>query len=142
MTSQKDEAENKNNEMTTQRNQLAKKRTQLAENRTFQAAERTYSAWIRTGFSISTAGLTIGKILHDSAEGNIALLIGGMLIFIGMSTFVYAWIGYKNVYDDLRKDSMIREGEARPFKTNIVGVSILTVALLVVAMLGLWLMFL
>lgn len=123
-----------------ERTDLAESRTSLAENRTFQAAERTYSAWIRTGFTIASAGLTLGKALQDTESGNIALFVGGSLIAIGMLAFVYAWLGYKAVYDYLRQTMVTKTDKKQPFTMNLTIVTILTLALLIICIFGFWIM--
>lgn len=86
-------------ELAEERTRLAELRNSLAESRTLQAAERTYAAWIRTGFTIAGAGWTLGQALRDSESRNIALLLGGALIVLGLLCFVYGWLGFKAVFD-------------------------------------------
>ncbi|SFH75770.1 YidH family protein [Pisciglobus halotolerans] len=120
--------------------ELAQDRTDLAKSRTLLAGERTYSAWIRTGFTIAGAGLTIGKALQDTGSGTIALIVGGALITIGMLTFVYAWIGYRAVYQHLLKNYGSIEENKSSFNLNMTAISFITISLLMVCILGFWIM--
>lgn len=115
-----------------ERTELAKLRNELAESRTLQAAERTYAAWIRTGFTIAGAGWTLGELLNSSENSTIALLIGGALIILGLMCFVYAWLGFKSVYDYLKKNSAAKNSEDYPFTMNLVTVTILSVVLFII----------
>lgn len=115
-----------------ERTKLARLRNDLAENRTLQAAERTYAAWIRTGFTIAGAGWTLGQLLTDSENRNIALLIGGALIILGLMCFAYAWFGFKSVYDYLKKTSIGESGKEYPFTMNLLTVTTLSVVLFII----------
>lgn len=118
-----------------ERTELAALRNELAENRTLQAAERTYAAWIRTGFTIAGAGWTFGTTLQNSENSTAALLIGGTLIILGLLCFVYAWLGFKAVFDYLRKSFIDNEGKY-PFTMNLVTVTLISVVLFVVFVIG------
>lgn len=115
-----------------ERTKLAELRNDLAENRTLQAAERTYAAWIRTGFTIASAGWTLGQLLNDSESKNLALFIGGTLILLGMMCFVYAWFGFKAVYDYLKKISIGESNKGYPVVMNLLTVTIMSVVLFIV----------
>ena len=120
--------------------QMAENRTDMAKSRTLLAAERTYSAWIRTGFAIASAGLTIGKALRDTGSAQIALLIGGALIIIGMLTFVYAWINYRSIYHHLLESYGSEKEKKMPFNLNMTAISFFTISLLMISILGFWVM--
>lgn len=124
------------NELAVERTRLAKLRNDLAENRTLQAAERTYMAWIRTGFSIAGVGWTFSQLLRDSENFQVALYIGGTLIVLGLMCFVYAWLGYKSVYDYIKKSFLDNDMKNYPFKMNLVTVSVLSVVLFIVFLVG------
>lgn len=124
------------NELAEERTRLAKLRNDLAENRTLLAAERTYMAWIRTGFSIAGVGWTFSQLLRDSENFQIALYIGGTLIVLGLMCFVYAWLGYKSVYDYIKKSFLDNDMKNYPFKMNLVTVSVLSVVLFIVFLVG------
>lgn len=124
------------NELAEERTRLAKLRNDLAENRTLLAAERTYMAWIRTGFSIAGVGWTFSQLLRDSENFQVALYIGGTLIVLGLMCFVYAWLGYKSVYDYIKKSFLDNDMKNYPFKMNLVTVSVLSVVLFTVFLVG------
>lgn len=106
------------NELAVERTRLAKLRNDLAENRTLQAAERTYMAWIRTGFSIAGVGWTFSQLLRDSENFQVALFIGGTLIVLGLMCFIYAWIGYKSVFDYIKNSFVDNEMKNYLFRMN------------------------
>lgn len=124
------------NELAVERTRLAKLRNDLAENRTLQAAERTYMAWIRTGFSIAGVGWTFGQLLRDSENFQVALFIGGTLIVLGLMCFIYAWIGYKSVFDYIKNSFEDNEMKNYPFRMNLLTVSILSIVLFIVFVAG------
>lgn len=121
-----------NEELALDRTKLAELRSDLAQNRTLQAAERTYAAWVRTGFTIAGAGWTLGQALQNSESREVALLLGGALIILGLMCFVFAWYGFKSVFDYLKETFEEDEKKAYPFKTNLVIVSILSFSLFVI----------
>jgi len=118
-------------EIAEDRTELAQLRNELAENRTLQAAERTYAAWVRTGFTIAGAGWTLAQALQSDQGRNLALLLGGTLIILGLMCFVYAWLGFKSVYDYLQA-TFDDEDNTYPFTMNLTTVTILSVVLFVV----------
>lgn len=130
--SNEDNQSKSSQQLAEERTMLARLRNDLAENRTLQAAERTYSAWIRSGFTIAGAGWTLGQLLSDTQSKNIALIIGGALIGLGLMCFIYAWIGFKSVYDYLKKTSIGESGKEYPFTMNLVTVTILSVVLFII----------
>lgn len=124
------------NELAVERTRLAKLRNDLAENRTLQAAERTYMAWIRTGFSIAGVGWTFSQLLRDSENFQVALFIGGTLIVLGLMCFIYAWIGYKSVFDYIKNSFVDNEMKNYLFRINLLTVSILLIVLFIVFVAG------
>lgn len=130
--SESDKQSKSSNQLAEERTKLAELRNDLAESRTLQAAERTYAAWIRTGFTIAGAGWTLGQVLNDSENRNIALLIGGALIVLGLMCFVYAWIGFKSVYDHLKEISIKEGDEEYPTAMNLITVTIMSVVLFII----------
>lgn len=124
------------NELAVERTRLAKLRNDLAENRTLQAAERTYMAWIRTGFSIAGVGWTFSQLLRDSENFQVALFIGGTLIVLGLMCFIYAWIGYKSVFDYIKNSFVDNEMKNYLFRMNLLTVSILLIVLFIVFVAG------
>lgn len=127
-----EENKKSSNELAEERTTLAKFRNDLAESRTLQAAERTYAAWIRTGFTIAGAGWTLGQALQSSESRDIALLIGGALIVLGLMCFVYAWFGFKSVFDYLKKISIASNEKEQPFTMNLITVTIMSVVLFII----------
>lgn len=121
-----------NQQLAEERTTLAKLRNDLAENRTLQAAERTYAAWIRTGFTIAGAGWTLGQLLNDTENRTLALSIGGALILLGLMCFVYAWIGFKSVYDYLKNTSIGERSKEYPYTINLLTVTVMSVVLFIV----------
>lgn len=135
--SEKESTTTKNNEELAQnRTDLAQVRNDLAQNRTLQAAQRTYAAWIRTGFTIAGAGWTLGQALQNSEGRNMALLLGGALIILGLMCFIFAWFGFKGVYDYLKTTFEDNEDKDYPFTTNFTVVTILSIALVVIFVFG------
>ncbi len=123
-------------ELARDRTELAELRSDLARNRTLQAAERTYAAWVRTGFTIAGAGWTFAQALQSSGTNKIALVIGGTLIILGLLCFVYAWFGFKSVFDYLRKNMDDQDASEYPFTMNLTTVTIISVVLFVVFVIG------
>jgi len=124
------------NALAEERTKLAEDRTVYARTRTFQAAERTYSAWVRTGFPIAGAGVTLGGFLRDNNDAAIGSIIGGILIVLGILTFLYAWIEYKITYDYIRSTISDSEESGRPTRLNFITVSVITFILLSASVLG------
>lgn len=121
-------------------NQLAEIRTTLARSRTFQAAERTFAAWIRTGFAVAGSGFTLGNILKETETRQLAWLIGGALIFTGILSFVFGWVGYKRVYDYIERYYAKRDIDTQPFAFSLFTVSVITAVLIISSVLGFYLM--
>ncbi len=122
-------------ELARNRTDLAHLRSELAQSRTLQAAERTYASWVRTGFTIAGAGWTLGQALRNSEGRNMPLLLGGALIILGLMCFIYAWLGFKRVYDYL-KYTFGDENEKDPFTMNLITVTILSATLFGIFVLG------
>lgn len=129
------------NRLAEERTDLADRRTTYARTRTFQAAERTYSAWVRTGFPIAGAGVTLGRALRSSSGETAALTIGGILVFLGMLTFCYAWFEYKMTYDYIKSMPSGSEDTEQNFRLNFIIVSLITFILLGASILGFLFMF-
>lgn len=121
-----------NNELAELRTDLAEMRNTMAESRTLLAAERTYAAWVRTGFTIAGAGWTLGTALRDSADATAGLILGGILIFLGLLSFIYAWIAFKAVYDYLKKHVADDSGMNYPSTLNLTTVTMTSVLLILV----------
>lgn len=126
---------NLSNELAQSRTELAQVRNELAESRTLQAAERTFAAWIRTGFTIAAAGWSIGSLLQNSDNQTVALWVAGTLIVLGLVCFVYAWIGFKSVYDFLIKFSTKTNTE-KPSHMNLITVTLLSTILFIIFVIG------
>lgn len=124
------------NELAVERTKLAAERNDLAENRTLQASERTFAAWVRTGFTLASAGWTFGKLLQDTGSGDVALLLGGILIVLGILCFVYGWYGFHEIYKYLKKTGVFEDKREYPFKRNLFIVSLMTVTLILVFVFG------
>ena len=122
-------------------NHLAAVRTSLARSRTYMAAERTFAACIRTGFAIAGAGGAIGTALKNSQSRQLSWVIGTALILVGIFSFIYAWRGYKNVYDYIKLHNTILDVDTQSFSLNMFTVSAITVILLIASLLGFYLMF-
>lgn len=122
------------------KNEMAEIRTTYARTRTLMAAERTYSAWIRTGFTVSTAGITIGKILRQTTSSKLALLIGTTLIVLGISTFAYAWIGFYKTYIYIKENYKSDEIRPQSFRKNLFAITAFSFLLAFTSILGFWLM--
>lgn len=125
-----------NNELAESRTHLAKERNSLAESRTLQAAERTYVAWVRTGFTIAGAGWTMGTALRNTEGSTLGLFIGGILMFLGMISFIYAWISYKAIYDYLKGDLADAVERNYPSNLNLITVTITSTTLVLVFIIG------
>lgn len=125
-----------NEELARDRTELAELRSDLARNRTLQAAERTYAAWVRTGFTIAGAGWTLAQALRNTESNAVALLVGGTLIILGLLCFVYAWFGFKSVYDYLTKNMAEEDANEYPFTMNLTTVTIISVALFIIFIIG------
>ena len=130
--------EKSSDELARDRTDLAELRSDLARNRTLQAAERTYAAWVRTGFTIAGAGWTFAQALQTNATNELALIIGGILIILGLLCFVYAWFGFKSVFDYLRKNMDEQDASEYPFTMNLTAVTIISVVLFIVFVIGFW----
>lgn len=137
-TEEKTKKEKSSDELARDRTELAELRSDLARNRTLQAAERTYAAWVRTGFTIAGAGWTFAQALQSSGTNEIALVIGGTLIILGLLCFVYAWFGFKSVFDYLRKNMDEQDAGEYPFTMNLTTVTIISVVLFTVFVIGFW----
>lgn len=120
------------NKLAEERTHLAQLRNELAQNRTLQAAERTYAAWIRTGFTIAGAGWTLGQLLQDSENRNIALTLGGSLIILGLLCFVYGWISYKAIFDYVKETDQGDKEKSYPTIMNLITVTALSGMLLLI----------
>ncbi len=136
----KSKAEKSNEELAQDRTALAELRSDLAQNRTLQAAERTYAAWVRTGFTIAGAGWTLAQALQSSESREVALIIGGTLIVLGLLCFVYAWFGFKSVFDYLRNTLGAEDASKYPFTMNLTTVTIISVVLFIIFVVGFWLL--
>ena len=130
--------EKSSDELARDRTDLAELRSDLARNRTLQAAERTYAAWVRTCFTIAGAGWTFAQALQTNATNELALIIGGILIILGLLCFVYAWFGFKSVFDYLRKNMNEQDASEYPFTMNLTAVTIISVVLFIVFVIGFW----
>lgn len=114
------------------RTELAETRSSMAESRTILAAERTYASWVRTGFTFAGAGWTLATAFLQTDNASTALIIGGILVFLGMFAFIYAWIGFKVVYDYLNKQFPEKTDTRYPSHLNLITVTIISVVLLLV----------
>lgn len=132
--------EKSSDELARDRTELAELRSDLARNRTLQAAERTYAAWVRTGFTFAGAGWTLAQALQNSESNHMALLIGGALIVLGLLSFVYAWFGFKSVYDYLKKTMDEEDASEYPFTMNLTTVSIISAVLFVIFVVAFWML--
>lgn len=133
-------AEKSSDELARDRTEMAELRSDLARNRTLQAAERTYTAWVRTGFTIAGAGWTFAQALQSSESNEVALIIGGALIVLGLLCFVYAWFGFKSVFDYLRKNMDEQDASEYPFTMNLTTVTIISVVLFIIFVIGFWML--
>src|SRR5690625_5080325 len=116
---EKSKSQKSNEELAQERTRLAELRSDLARNRTLQAAKRTYAAWIRTGFAIAGAGWTLGQALQNTENRTIALLLGGTLIILGLMCFIYAWLGFKSVFDYIMENIDEDDIEEYPLTMNL-----------------------
>lgn len=139
-TDDKSKVEKSSDELAHERTELAKMRSDLAKNRTLQAAERTYAAWVRTGFTFAGAGWTLAQALQDTESREVALLVGGALIILGLLSFVYAWFGFKSVYDYLKETMDVEDASKYPFTMNLTTVSIISVVLFIIFVIGFWML--
>lgn len=137
-TEVKAKKEKSSDELARDRTELAELRSDLARNRTLQAAERTYAAWVRTGFTIAGAGWTFAQALQSSGTNELALMMGGTLIILGLLCFVYAWFGFKSVFAYLRKNMDEQDASEYPFTMNLTTVTIISVVLFIVFVIGFW----
>ena len=104
----------------------------LASERTLLAAERTFSAWIRTGLAAIGGGLAVARALvfKSHAHQVLAHVIGGLLVILGTSIFVYAIVSYYRV-----SARLTQEGSSR---TSLRAMILMTAVLLIIATLVLW----
>ncbi|MBG9982483.1 DUF202 domain-containing protein [Aerococcaceae bacterium DSM 111020] len=126
-----------NDKLAQMRTYYAEVRSDLARNRTIQAAERTYAAWVRTGFSMAGVGWTFGTLLQDTNKETLALILGGGLIILGIICFIYGWIGFRRVYKYL--ETFLEDDPTEVdflSDLNMITVSILTISLVVISILG------
>lgn len=130
--SESDDQSQSKNELAELRTELAEMRSSMAESRTLLAAERTYAAWIRTGFTVAGAGWTLGTALRDSESATVGLILGGTLILLGMLSFIYAWIGFKAIYDYLQENFSEMTDNNYPSRLNLTTVTITSVVLVLV----------
>jgi putative membrane protein len=63
------------------------------------AAERTFLSWIRTGLAAVGGGLAITRLLvfNNVTHKIISYVVGELLIFWGMSLFIFALYGFQNI---------------------------------------------
>lgn len=120
------------NELANMRTELAELRNSMAESLTLLAAERTYAAWVRTGFTIAGAGWTLGTALRESDAATIGVILGGTLVLLGMFSFIYAWIGFKAVYDYLKANLTDTKEINYPSKLNLTTVTVISFVLFLV----------
>lgn len=120
-------------------NELAEIRTSLAHGRSLYAAERTFAAWIRTGFSISGAGVTLATALQNTTSRTISLVMGTILILAGIIMFAYALYEYRRSFNYIKEVYNVKDEEAstQNFKFNIASATFLSVVLIVVSLMGL-----
>lgn len=119
------------------RNTLAEQRTSYARGRSLYAAERTFAAWIRTGFSISGAGVTLATALQNTASRDISLIMGAILILTGIMTFAYALFEYFKSYRFIRDIYNADEIKIQSFRINFVTATVLSTVLILVSLMGL-----
>lgn len=110
-------------------------RDELASERTLMAAERTFSAWIRTGLAAMGGGLAVVRALVFSSNGHkiIAHVIGGLLVILGASIFVYAIMSYRRACARLSQKGIS--------KNSLGAMIVLTALLLIIAALVFWITF-
>lgn len=116
---------------------LADKRTTLARDRTFYAVERTLAAWIRTGFSIAGAGVTLATALRNTTTRGLSLAMGSMMIIIGILIFIYALYEYFVSYRFIQEVYSDPQDKIQNYRINIIAATILTVALIIISIMGL-----
>ncbi len=104
----------------------------LASERTLLAAERTFSAWIRTGLAAIGGGLAVARALvfNSYAHQVLAHVIGGLLVILGTSIFVYAIVSYHRACARLTQEG--------PSRTSLRAMILMTAVLLIIATLVLW----
>lgn len=135
-TENKKQQNKSSEELAHERTELAEFRSDLAQNRTLQAAERTYAAWVRTGFTIAGAGWTFAQALQNTSSNEVALFIGGALIILGILCFVYAWFGFKSIFDYLSSHLDQKDANKYPFTMNLATVTIISVVLIIIFVFG------
>lgn len=120
-------------------NELAEIRTSLAHGRSLYAAERTFAAWIRTGFSISGAGVTLATALQNTASRKISLVMGTILILAGIVMFGYALYEYRRSFKYIKDVYNVSDDEAstQNFKFSMASATFLSVILIAVSLMGL-----
>lgn len=130
---------NKDKSTNLSNDELAEIRTSLAHGRSLYAAERTFAAWIRTGFSISGAGVTLATALQNTASRMISLVMGTILVLAGIIMFGYALYEYRNSFKYIKEvyDVSNDEASTQNFKFNLASATFLSVVLIVVSLMGL-----
>lgn len=117
--------------------QLADKRTTLARDRTFYAIERTLAAWIRTGFSIAGAGVTLATALRNTSSRELSLTMGTLMIIMGILTVIYALYEYFESYRFIQEVYSDPQDQIQNFRINLIAATVLTVALIIISIMGL-----
>lgn len=117
--------------------QLADKRTTLARDWTFYAIERTLAAWIRTGFSIAGAGVTLATALRNTSSRELSLTMGTLMIIMGILTFIYALYEYFESYRFIQEVYSDPQDQIQNFRINLIAATVLTVALIIISIMGL-----
>lgn len=122
-------------ELAEDRTRLAEIRNDYAESRTIQAAQRTYAAWTRTGFTLASTGWAFSRTLQEINPGAMPLLIGGILMALGVVSFIYGWYGFRAVYKFLQETTLMVD-QKYPYRMDYVLVTIMTIVLVIVFILG------
>lgn len=107
-------------------------RDELASERTLLAAERTFSAWIRTGLAALGGGLAVVRALVFSryVDKIVPHVIGGLLVILGASIFVYEIISYHRICKRLSQKGLS--------KNSLGAMILITAVLLIIAVLVFW----
>lgn len=104
-------------------------RVMLAQERTRLASERTFLSWLRTGLTGVGIGVVVAKLPLFYQHQSLAKIIGSLLILWGIVIFVFALASYWSSYERL---------EIKVYKSSLLGVSVLTIGLVILCMSMFW----
>jgi putative membrane protein len=109
---------------------LAEERTDAAEERTLLAKQRTFSAWMRTGLGAMALGFAAVRLFEEVHPRWVIQAISATLILVGGSIHGFGFWSYRSTFKDMQ--------QAGVSTMPLWFVGLITVALLVCAGAGVW----